>query len=40
MKRCTPGQIVAKSREAGRELGKGPEVKEVCRKIEVSKPTH
>ena len=40
MKRFTPEQIVAKLREADRELGKGLTVKEVCRKIEVTDQTY
>ncbi len=40
MKRFTPEQIVAKLRQADRELGKGLSVKEVCRKIEVSEQTY
>ena len=40
MKRFTPEQIVAKLRQADRELGKGLTVKEVCRKIEVSEQTY
>ncbi len=40
MKRFTPEQIVAKLRQADRELGKGLGVKEVCRTIEVSEQTY
>jgi transposase-like protein len=40
MKRFTPEQIVAKLREADRELGKGLAVKEVCRKIEITEQTY
>jgi len=40
MKRFTPEQIVAKLREADRELGKGLTVKEVCRKIEITDQTY
>jgi len=40
MKRFTPEQVVAKLRQADRELGKGLGVKEVCRKIEVSEQTY
>ena len=40
MKRYSPEQIVAKLREADRELGKGLTVKEVCRKIEVTDQTY
>jgi len=35
-----PEQVVAKLRQADRELGKGLGVKEVCRKIEVSEQTY
>ena len=40
MRRFTPEQIVAKLREADRELGKGLTVKEVCREIEVTEQTY
>jgi len=40
MKRFRPEQVVAKLRQADRELGKGLGVKEVCRKIEVSEQTY
>ena len=40
MKRFRPEQVVAKLRQADRELGRGLGVKEVCRKIEVSEQTY
>ena len=40
MKRFTPEQIVAKLRQADRELAKGLVVKEVCRIIEVTDQTY
>ena len=40
MKRFTPEQIVAKLRQADRELAKGMVVKEVCRAIEISEQTY
>ena len=40
MKRFTPEQIVAKLRQADRELAKGLVVKEVCRIIEISEQTY
>ena len=40
MKRFTPEQIVEKLRQADVELGKGQNVKEVCRTIEVSEQTY
>ena len=40
MKKYRPEQIVEKLRQADVELGKGQNVKEVCRKIEVSEQTY
>ena len=40
MKRYRPEQVVEKLRQAAVELGKGLNVKEVCRQIEVSEQTY
>lgn len=40
MKKYRPEQIVEKLRQADRELGKGLNVKEVCRKIEISEQSY
>ena len=39
-KRHTPGQIVKKLRDVREELGRGKELGEVCRQLEVSEATY